>query len=257
MQIFTKNASQWKGKPLTNEDIKKFNDERKRTGIAPIAAHDSYLINLAEPNDEKWKRSKEAFLDEAMRARALGLDMLIFHPGSHLGSGEEAGIRRVVEALSETLGKLEGKLALCIETTAGQGSSLGCTLEQLAAMIDGVGKAEGKKAFVCFDTCHAYAAGYDIRTASSFEKVLEKFDNLIGIENLRAFHLNDSKKGLGSHIDRHENIGKGELGSAPFEFIVNSQKFKDVPGFLETPPLPSGEESFATNLAVLKGMRKK
>lgn len=258
MQIFTKNANQWKGKKLTEEDKNKFLEERRRTNIFPVAAHDSYLINLAEPNDEKWNRAKEAFIEEAQRASFLELDMLIFHPGGHLGSGENAGIQRVSEALSEAIERMNGwHVELCIETTAGQGSSLGSNFEQICAIIENVHKKTGNKPSVCFDTCHAFAAGYDIRTPSSFESVLEKFDNIIGLDRLKAFHLNDSKKGLGSRIDRHENIGEGEIGIEAFRFLVNERKFESIPGILETPPLPSGEDSFAKNLKILKNLRTK
>jgi len=258
MQIFTKNANQWKGKKLTEEDKKKFIEERKRTNIYPVAAHDSYLINLAEPKEEKWNRAKEAFIEEAQRASFLELEMLIFHPGGHLGSGEKAGIQRVSQAISETLERMNGwHVELCIETTAGQGSSLGCTFEQINSIIEMVHKTTGKKPSVCFDTCHTFAAGYDIRSASSFENVLKTFDNIIGLDRLKVFHLNDSKKGLGSRIDRHENIGKGEIGIEAFNFLVNERRFESLPGILETPPLPSGEESFALNLKILKNLRKK
>jgi deoxyribonuclease-4 len=254
VQVFTKSASQWSGRALSDDDRKPLEAARKETGILRMASHDSYLINLASPNPAAWKKSRDAFLEEACRAEFLGIQALIFHPGSHAESGEENGIKKIGQALTYVLEQTDGaKVHLLLETTAGQGSYLGHRFEQMAEIID---KVEGNPRMgVCFDTCHAFSAGYDIRTAKGWDRTLDDFESTVGIDRLRAFHLNDTMNEFGSRKDRHEQIGKGKLGIECFRYIVNDRRFEKVPGYLETPPLPNGSDSFATNLRVLKKLR--
>jgi deoxyribonuclease-4 len=256
VQIFTKSASQWSAKALAKEDRKALDAAKAGTGISTMAAHDSYLINLASPDGAAWKKSREAFLIEARRAEFLGLDALIFHPGSHGGSGEGEGLQRITEALRWVLGETEGdEVLLLLETTAGQGSYLGYRFEHMAEIIDGL---DGHRRMgVCLDTCHSFSAGYDLRTEGAWLEALEEFNTVVGLDRLRAFHLNDTPNPLGSRKDRHEHIGKGKLGLECFRFLVNSRRFAETPGYLETPPLPGGEDSFKRNLKVLRVLRKK
>jgi len=256
VQVFTKSASQWSAKTLVPEDRKNLDIAKKETGITVMAAHDSYLINLAASVDENWKKSKAAFLEETRRAEFLGIQALIFHPGAHGGSGEPAGLKRIAEALGWVLDETKGaKVTLLLETTAGQGTYLGYRFEHMAEIIDALGGHE--RLGVCFDTCHSFSAGYDGRTVEGWHDILEDFNTVIGLERLRAFHLNDSLNDYGSRTDRHAQIGEGKIGLECFRFLVNEPRFRDVPGYLETPALPNGEDSFRKNLKVLKGLRRK
>jgi deoxyribonuclease-4 len=256
VQLFTKSASQWKAKPLGKEDAVLFAEARKETGIDIAAAHDSYLINLGAPDDVSWNKSRGAFLDEMRRAELVGLQFLIFHPGAHKGSGEKEGIERIASAIACFLDETKGdRLVLLLETTAGQGSYLGYRFEHLADIIEQAGG--GERLGVCYDTCHTFAAGYDIRTPEKCDSVLEEFDSIVGLDRLRAFHLNDSKGAFESRVDRHEQIGKGAIGLEAFRSLVNNPALKEVPGFLETPPLPNGEDSFKKNIKLLKSLREK
>jgi deoxyribonuclease IV len=233
LQIFTKNASQWAAKPLDPGVIERFVQERDRTGLLNLVAHDSYLINVASPDDGTWEKSRLALQVELDRCDELDVPYLVSHPGGHLGSGPEAGIRRVSEAINRIHDERpSGRCMLLLETPAGQGTTLGRSFEEIAAIIDGV---ENKaRVGVCFDTCHVFAAGYDIRDRAGYEGTMRTFDEVIGLANLRVFHLNDSKKGLGSKVDRHAHIGEGELGKAPFGFLLGDSRFKGISGVLET-----------------------
>jgi deoxyribonuclease-4 len=243
-----------KAKPLMDEDIKKFKETLKETKIKSTAVHDAYLINLGNPEDDKWSLSKEAFLIEMQRAEALGIPHLIFHPGAHLGKGDEYGIKRIAAALDELFEQTQGyKLEVLIESTAGQGSNVGYKFEHLRDIINSV--SEPERVSTCFDTCHSFAAGYDIRDEESYTKTFEEFDNVIGLDKLKAFHLNDALKPFGSRVDRHEQIGAGEIGLNAFWLLVNDDRFKNRPGYLETPPLPTGENSYKHNLKILKKLR--
>ncbi|HEQ78820.1 MAG TPA: deoxyribonuclease IV [Euryarchaeota archaeon] len=251
LQIFTKNANRWNARDLTMQDREIFLKSWDESKIGPVAAHDSYLINLASPKDELYEKSKKAFFTEMTRAEFLGLNFLIFHPGSHTGSGIKAGIERIVAALSELIDTTPGyKLKILVENTAGQGTSIGSTFQEVADILEGVGDME--RMGVCYDTCHAFAAGYDIRTADTYDDTMRIVDDLLGIENVRVFHLNDATKKLGSRVDRHTQIGEGMIGKEGFKHLVNDRRFSDVPGILETPPLKSGEDSYKQNLAVLR-----
>ena len=232
--LFTKNQRQWVAKPLDEKVIEKFKTKLNESGILPkhILPHDSYLINLGHPEEEKLKKSLAAFIDEVKRCELLGLDKLNFHPGSHLKKvSEEECLDTIAKSMSETLRVTEG-VTLVIENTAGQGSNLGYKFEHLAYLID---KCEDKsRVGVCIDTCHLFTSGYDIRTKEAYEKSFEEFDRVVGFEYLKGMHLNDSKPDLGSRVDRHESIGKGKLGIEPFRFIMNDSRMDDIPLILET-----------------------
>ncbi|BCR03505.1 putative endonuclease 4 [Desulfuromonas versatilis] len=250
MQIFTKNANQWRGKPICAESARAFAQAWQASSIGPVIAHDTYLINLASPEEDKWRRSIEAFLDEMRRCALLGVPALVMHPGAHLGSGEQAGLARLCAAFRLIFAEAPAEVRVLLENTAGQGSCLGAPLEHLAAVFEGV--PQGRFG-VCFDTCHAFAAGHDLSSAEGYEAVMAEFDRLVGLERIEAFHLNDSKKGLGSRVDRHEHIGRGALGRACFEALMRDQRFSGVPKILETPK-GDDDEFDLMNLALLREM---
>ncbi|PLX75880.1 MAG: deoxyribonuclease IV [Desulfuromonas sp.] len=248
MQIFTKNASQWRGKPISDEDARLFREAWEQSVIGPVIAHDTYLINLAATDDEKWAKSKAAFADEIERCSKLGIPGLVMHPGSHLEAGEETGLAKVCTAFKEIFAETPDDVTVLIENTAGQGTNLGWRFEHLAAIIEGV--PEGRFG-VCFDTCHAFAAGYDISTMEGFAKVMAEFDRLVGVEMIKAFHVNDAKKPLASRVDRHDQIGEGMIGREGFRALMQDARFHDVPKILET---PKGEDDIwdKKNLALLR-----
>ncbi len=253
-QIFTKNERQWAAKPLDPGVVERFKEQRAATGIGHVVAHDSYLINMASPDDAMWEKSRLAFREELDRCDALDVPYLVTHPGAHVGSGEEAGIGRVAEGINRIHDERpDGRALILLETTAGQGSALGRTFEELAAIINAV--EDKKRMGVCFDTCHVFAAGYDLRDPDTYAATMDAFDRVIGLERLRVFHLNDSRKGLGSRVDRHAAIGEGELGLEAFRSIVNDPRFTGLPGVLETDKGPDGEED-RRNLATLRGLVK-
>lgn len=253
-QVFTKNNNQWKGKPLTAGDIKGFHENSKKLGVHPAASHDCYLINLASPDREMLKKSRAAFLDEIDRAEALGLGLLVFHPGAHKGAGEREGLKIVAESLEWAIERRpESRVVLTLETTAGQGTSLGYRFEQLAWIMEKV--KEPERVGVCLDTCHVFAAGYGIDTESGYTETFEEFGGVIGIGALKMFHLNDSKRERGSRVDRHEHIGKGRIGPDAFRMLVNDPRFYDIPMILETPKGPEGAEDIM-NLSVLSRLLK-
>jgi len=232
--LFTKNQRQWKAKPLSEENIRKFNANLKAVGISAdhCLPHDSYLINLGHPEEEKRKKSLDAFVEEIKRCDALGLGMLNFHPGSHLNRiSESECIDHIVESLNQALSVTEGVKAV-IENTAGQGTNIGYRFEHIAAIIQGI--EDKSRAGACIDTCHAFAAGYDIRTKDAYEATMEEFDRIVGMQYLCGAHLNDAKKGLGSRVDRHHSLGKGEIGLDAFRFIMNDPRFDNIPLILET-----------------------
>jgi len=233
--VFTKNQRQWKAKPLSSNSIVAFKENCIRLGFAPehVLPHDSYLINLAHPQEAGLAKSRAAFLDEFQRCEQLGLTLLNFHPGSHLGQiSETDGLRRIAASINRVLDQTGGVTAV-IENTSGQGNHLGYRFEHLAGIIDQV--EDRSRVGVCFDTCHGYTSGYDMKTPAAFEATLNAFDCIIGLRFLKAIHLNDAKKPLGSRGDRHDSIGKGELGTKPFEYIMNDPRLDDIPMILETP----------------------
>ncbi len=252
IQIFTKSSNQWRAAPLADEVLERFHANQRETGIGPVIGHDAYLINLASPKAELWRKSVEAFIVEMERAQRMGLPYLVTHPGSHTGSGEEAGVRRVAQAIDEIHARTSHvETMILLEVTAGQGTGLGSSFEQLAEMIALTRHPE--RLGVCFDTAHAFAAGYDLRTPEAYEATLEAFDRILGLGRLRVFHLNDSKRDLGSRVDRHEHIGKGFLGLEPFRLLLNDPRFADRPMILETPKGPDMAED-VENLRVLRSL---
>jgi deoxyribonuclease-4 len=252
IQIFTKNAAQWKGKPLSEEEVRKFTKERARAGIM-VVAHDAYLINLGSPNTALLKKSRIAFVDEMERAEQLEIPYLIMHPGAHSGSGEDAGLRSVAQSFNIFLRETPGfRVKILIENTAGQGTALGYSFEHLQRIIEQT--VEPERMGVCLDSCHALAAGYDIRSSSGYQKVMDEFDTVIGLDNLKALHLNDCRKGLGLRVDRHEHLGKGALGIDFFRLVMNDPRFRQIPKIIETPKFLEGRDMDPVNLGVLKGL---
>jgi deoxyribonuclease-4 len=254
VQLFTKNNNQWRARPITEEEIGRFRATLADLKVQHPIAHDSYLINLASPDKELWKKSVDAFIEEMRRAEMLGIPYVVTHPGAYTTSSEKAGIKRVIRALNEVHRQTRGIQAQCLlETTAGQGSCLGWRFEQLAAMLDGVRDPE--RLGVCFDTCHVFAAGYAMSTQQDYRRTMREFHRLIGVERIRAFHLNDSKARFGSRVDRHAHIGRGEMGLAPFGFLLADRRFRKVPMYLETPKGKEGEEDLdVINLRALRGL---
>lgn len=249
-QIFTKNANQWAAKPIAPESADAFRTRVIESEVAFVVAHDSYLINLASPDDALWEKSKAAFGDELARCAQLGVDYLVTHPGAHMGSGVDDGIARVAEGLNELLDAAPNQgVTVLLETTAGQGTTLGRTFDELAGIIDRV--EDKQRVAVCFDTCHAFAAGYDLREAESYTTTMQAFDEIIGLAMLRVFHLNDSKKGLGARVDRHAHIGEGEIGLEAFRLLLTDERFVDRPGILETPK-DDDEQGDARNMTTLR-----
>lgn len=254
VQLFVKSSNQWRAKPLTDEEIALFREESAHFKPGFIIAHTSYLINVASPEPELYSKSTAALLVEMQRCAALGIPCLVLHPGSHRGSGEEAGIAAVASALNRLAGEESAQgVSILLETTAGQGNSLGATFEQLAAIIARL--EDRSRVGVCYDTCHAFAAGYDIRTRRACRATFRAFDEIIGLDLLRAFHLNDSRTGLGSRRDRHAHIGQGELGRSAFENLLAEKRFLDRPMILETPKGPDLRED-VENLALLRSLRE-
>jgi deoxyribonuclease-4 len=250
IQIFTKSSRQWAAKPYTKDEIERFAINRKETGITSIIAHDSYLLNLGSPDIGLRKRSVNAFVDELERCETLGIANLIAHPGAHVGAGEATGIKTIARSLDEVHRSVRGyNVKVTLEITAGQGSNLGYRFEQIAAIIDATKESERLR--VCFDTEHAFAAGYDIRTREGYERTFAEFDEIIGLERLAAFHLNDSKKELHSRVDRHEHIGQGYIGVQAFRFLMNDKRFWGLPMCLETPKGPDLKED-RENLRLLR-----
>jgi len=243
--FFTKNQRRWEAPPLSTKSIALFKENCAKNGFAAehILAHDTYLINLGHPTQEGLEKSRKAFNDEMLRAEHLGLSSLNFHPGSHLNAiSVDECLRRISESINLALEKTQGVTAI-IENTAGQGSSLGFSFAHLAQIID---KVEDKnRVGVCIDTCHAYAAGYDIKTEAGYKQTWHEFDEIIGVHYLRGIHLNDPKKGLGSRVDRHESLGLGLLGKDVFARMMKDSRFDNMPLVLETPDSSKWAEEIA------------
>ena len=252
LQVFTKNERQWRSAAITPEIARLFAQEWEKSGHLPIAAHDTYLINLAAIDPVKLEKSVVAFADELRRCSILGIPYLVTHPGSHLGEGVAAGLDRFVNNLDRAIGLSEtASVMVLIETTAGQGASLGSTFEEIAFILKG--SKYGDRLGVCFDTCHCFAAGYDIRDGESYRETFSHFEKTIGLEHLKFFHLNDSKKDLGSRVDRHEHIGEGRIGLDAFRFLLNDDRFRKHPMVLETPK-KNGLEMDKRNLRMLRSL---
>jgi deoxyribonuclease-4 len=245
IQIFTRSSRSWAATPLDPEEVGRFKAAGKRTG-KPVAVHSSYLINAAASDRVIRRKSWAALADELARCATLGVRWLIFHPGSHPDEAE--GIRLAAEGMAETLRQVPGPARLLIETTAGQGSSLGWRFEQVAAIRAAIPAPLRRRVGVCVDTCHVFAAGYDLTTPKGYQGTLRRLDETVGLAHVEAFHLNDSKKGLGCRVDRHEHIGRGAMGLAPFRRLVNDRRFARTPGFLET------DQRFRENLDLLRSL---
>ncbi len=229
--MFAKNSNQWKGKELTDGDCATFNEQRT---IRPILTHASYLINLATTNDEFHRKSIAAMIDELDRAERLGIHAVVLHPGAHMGAGADAAVDRIARSLDRIHAAIpDHRVVTLLETSAGQGSCVGCTFEELGRMIRLVD--DRKRVGICVDTCHVFAAGYDIRTRDGYERTMGEIEQHVGTENVGAFHLNDSKKGVGSRVDRHQHIGEGEIGMEAFRMLLNDARFTRIPKVLETP----------------------
>ena len=255
VQIFCKSPRQWRVSPLSQGEIEKFKEAREKNRIKNCLVHASYLLNLGDPEEKGFKRSLNSLREEVIRTAQLGIEGIVFHPGAHKKSGEENCLKRIASALTEIFQELDIEPPiLMLETTAGQGTNVGYRFEHLAQIIEYVPSQFRKYLKVCFDTAHVFAAGYDLRTEEGYHKVFEEFDSILGLDNLYAFHLNDSLKPYASRVDRHANIGEGELGIEPFKWLVNDPRFAQIPGYLETPPLDDGSPSFAYNLKVLRSL---
>lgn len=259
MLIFTKSNRQWAAKPLSDDDISQYRAAQERCAdVYPVAVHASYLINVASPNPELWEKSYQALKDELERAAALGIPHLTFHPGSYMESGEEAGLAAIARAVTRLLDETAATCpdtGVCLENMAGQGTNLGGRFEQLAFILDTVGRND--RLGVCFDTCHAFSAGYDIRTPETYAATMAEFDRVVGLDQIRTFHFNDSKHGLGEGKDRHDHIGRGQIGTAGFANFVNDPRWADYGAHLETPPTEKGDdgETIDMNVANLKLLR--
>jgi len=231
LAMFAKNSNQWKGKTLTDEAIAEFNEARN---VRPIVTHASYLINLATTNPEFHAKSIAGMIDELDRAERLGIHAVVLHPGAHLGAGVDAGVDQVARSLDQVHAAIPNhRVVTLLETAAGQGSCLGCTYEELGQVMSLVD--DKRRVGVCIDTCHVFAAGYDIRTRQGYEHMIEDVEEHVGVDNVGAFHINDSKRELGSRVDRHEHIGKGQLGLDAFSFVLNDPRFARIPKMIETP----------------------
>jgi deoxyribonuclease-4 len=252
-QIFTKNANQWNAKPLDPAVIERFHEGlAANPTITTVVAHDSYLINLASPDDAAWEKSIGALQYELERCDQLGIPYLVSHPGAHMGTGVDVGVARVARAINIIHESLpDSACSLAVETTAGQGSTLGRTFEEIAQIIDGVD--DKNRLSVCFDTCHVFAAGYDIRTIETYQSTMARFDEVIGLDRLRVLHLNDSMKDFGSFRDRHANIGEGMIGTHAFQFLLRDERLAGRPGILETPKDDDVTEDLM-NLTTLRGL---
>lgn len=252
IQIFTKSSRQWAAQPYTKDEIQAFLQNQKETVIRIVIAHDSYLLNLGSPDEALRKKSIRAFIDEMERCETLAMPYLVAHPGAHMGAGEEEGIKTIGRSLNEIHAACPGSgVKIALEITAGQGSNLGYRFEQIRGIIDET--KESDRLRVCFDTEHAFAAGYDLRTQEGYDRTFSELDGIIGVKLLVAFHLNDSKKEFHSRVDRHEHIGKGHLGLEAFRLLINDRRFWGIPMCLETPKGADLKED-RENLTLLRSL---
>ncbi len=251
IQIFSKSPHSWTAPPLDPEEAARFRAEMERTGLSAASVHHNYLTNLASPKESNYRASRASFRDDLERSESLGARHLIFHPGAHVGSGTEAGIRRIAAALVWAIGETpKYRVRILLENAAGQGTTLGSTFEELARILDAVGAPE--RVGIALDTCHLFASGVEFRTDTDYGAVLDRLQATVGADRVRAFHLNDSVAGLGSHLDRHANIGRGALGIEGFRRWVTDRRWAEVPGYLET---PLADESYATYRDELAALR--
>lgn len=252
VQIFARPSAQWRTRPFQPDEVSMFRSELAAVGW-PAMSHASYLINVCAMDSVTLQRSIVALAEEMSRAEELGLDYVVLHPGAHLGCGEEAGLETAARTLSEVMARSRGfGVRLLLEITAGQGSCLGCRFEHMARLMERT--SGGERMGICFDTCHAHAAGYDLSSDEGYERTFDEVARLLGIDSVRAFHLNDSKTPRGSRVDRHQEIGDGHLGLLPFWRLVNDPRFATTPAVLETPSGPDGKRSFHRNLLRLRSL---
>lgn len=249
--VYTKSNRTWKAKALTEEDVEKFSDSAKQfEHILPVVIHAAYLINLASPKPQVHENSVNALRDEIIRADTFGIERMVLHPGSHLGEGEEVGVKKIADSIKQILKETEGaKTRICLETMAGQGTNIGAKFEHLRDILDQVNVPD--RMGVCFDTCHVFAAGYEISSAESYQQTLSEFDTIVGLDQIKCFHFNDSKHPLGSRKDRHEHIGKGFIGTEAFSHFVNDPQWKDHPAHLETPKNETDDDGNETNMDIV------
>ena len=254
LQLFTKNNNQWRAKPITPPEAQRFREAMDELGITHPIAHDAYLINLASPDRALWQKSVDAFVEELHRADILGIPYVVTHPGAYTTGTEDQGIRQIVRAINEIHHRTEDLQSECLlETTAGQGTAIGWRFEQLAQILDRVEHAE--RLGVCFDTCHVFAAGYPMQSRKDYLATMREFDRTVGLKQIKAFHLNDSRRELGARVDRHEHIGQGHLGLEPFRHLLNDRRFRKTPMYLETPKgQDKGTDLDVTNLQTLRSL---
>lgn len=252
IQVFTSNPSRWAPTEITEEVAEKFREDWAASSIGTIFSHDSYLINIASPKPKILHQSRRALTFEIERCAKLGITYVNMHPGAHVGEGEDEGLRILVESLNVVLDKTaHTEVSILLETTAGQGTNLGYRFEHLRYAMDGVGQSE--RIGVCIDTCHIFAAGYAIHTEEGYAKTYEQFDEIIGLEHVKMFHVNDAKSAFESRVDRHENIGQGNIGLEPFRWLMNDRRFAEVPMILET---PKPEKMHAVDLKLLRDLQE-
>jgi deoxyribonuclease-4 len=252
LQIFVKSSNQWAARPLAADEIERFRSAVSAAHLDPVICHDSYLINVGSPDDVLWEKSSRALEDEYRRCTQLGIKYLVMHPGAHVGSGEDAAFERIARAIDRVLAAIpDSEVEILIENTAGQGTNVGWQFEHLAAILGRL--RAGERVGVCLDTCHTFAAGYEPRGAEAFEATISSFDRIVGWQRIKALHVNDSKKGCGSRVDRHEQIGEGQLGIEPFWRLMNDARFDRLVGSLETEYSDDGFENEG-NLAVLRAL---
>ncbi len=256
IQLFTKSSNQWRARSLPADEIDRFHANLRAATIAPVVAHGAYLINLASTDPALHQKSMAACLEELERAEALGIPYLVIHPGAHMGAGEEAGLQQVANSIRELLKRTKGyRVRVVLETTAGQGTTLGHRFEQIALLLNQIDLSE--RTGVCLDTCHLFAAGYDIRTPDGYANVLKLFDHVVGISSLKVIHLNDCKKELGCRVDRHEHIGKGAIGLDAFRCLVTDPRLRGIPMIIETPKNGDFITADCRNLKILHDLAKK
>lgn len=252
IQIFVKSPNRWAPRPLPPEEIARFHQAQEETGVWPVFAHDSYLVNAGSPDQELWQKSLASLQEEVEHAEALGLPFLVMHPGAHMDAGAAAGLARVIRALDTIHERTPGyQVRILLETTAGQGTVLGGRFEELGDVIQGVKAPE--RLGVCFDTCHVFAAGYELRTHEGYEATMHEFDKIVGLQRIAAFHLNDSASGKGERADRHADIGDGQLGLDAFRWLLNDPRWADRPMVLETNRSPDMHED-VENLRRLRSL---
>jgi len=256
LQIFSKSPQMWAGPAIAPTAAEEFRAAVRAEGLRGTAVHHGYLANLGSPKPEMLARSRAAFADELGRAELLGVDGLIFHPGAHLGSGVPAGLKTLEESLRSAIATApDGRVRILLENAAGQGTTLGATFEELAEVLDAVN--EPRRLGVALDSCHLFASGFDFRTPEGYGAMVDRLEATVGAKRVFAFHLNDAKAPAGSHLDRHENIGAGEIGTAGFRLLLNDRRWATVPGFLETPLDDRGYARYAEDLVTLRSLEGK